>query len=98
MRKENLFTKNLVVSLLNLDKYKKGDNIPEHQLRSRKQIIEMGVERSDIKKIKEKGIDRFYLTEQAVFSVLEHYYKKGRINDYNKKDILKDLKDVASRI
>nr|MCK4930390.1 hypothetical protein [Nanoarchaeota archaeon] len=94
---EDLFTIDLVVSLLNSDKYRKGDHILRHQLQNRKQIIKMGVESSDIRKNKDRGIKRTYITEQGVLSVLENYHKKGRINDYKEDDVLKDLKDLVIR-
>jgi len=93
--KKNLFTNKVILRLLSM--YRKPHYYPDkHQFGNLRRLNKMGVKSSDIKKIKDGPIEMIYITENGVKTILNYFYERKCIEDYKKKDVLKDLKTIAS--
>ena len=94
--KENLYTKEMIASLLYM--YKKPHFYPNKKsIGSSRKLSKFGINGSHAKKIKTGAIDRIYFNEKGVRLILEYYYNKNCIKKYKKNDVVKDLKSIASR-
>ncbi|KYK24799.1 hypothetical protein AYK26_02880 [Euryarchaeota archaeon SM23-78] len=94
---DNLFTKEIILRLLQM--YSKPHYYPnKNQLGSFKKLSKMGVSSYDIKKIKTGPVERIYLTEKGVKTILNYFYERKCIENYKKKDVLKDLETAAGKI
>jgi len=95
--KENLYTKEMITSLLYM--YKKPHFYPnKNSIGSFKKLSSFGINSSHVKKIKTGATNRIYINEDGVRIILEHYYNKNCIEKYKKNDVVKDLRTIASRM
>nr|MCK4930391.1 hypothetical protein [Nanoarchaeota archaeon] len=97
MADEGFFATEVVTKFLN-NNSKPHYHFQSNQINSYRKAKEKGVNISDIQKYDILGIIRIYYTENAVKALLKHCHKRNWVDNHNKKDILKNLKEVASQL
>lgn len=98
MAEKSLFARDLVIRVMNSEKYRVNEYVSKSQVKWRRQFTDLGVNPSDIIKKKERNMVRLYLTEQGVLSLFRIYQDKGYVRPFNEKEVLSDVRAAAGII